>query len=477
MSDEIKKEPWNNTPESLKEAGVDVAVAMGWKKPEAKAEPVVEPEPVIEAPAVEPVVVAPVTPAPAPVVPAMTQQEVIKETAKAVVAEMRPTPPPAPVVPAEPVAPAFELSEEDQADYAVLVYLQESNQARFRGVADKFLDYTKKYYAYQDKWAEENPGKEFNAEDDEHSEWFASNALPVKPKDIEDAKIEMAVERKYQEKIAPEIQKRKSDEAFQKEAPAMSARINKQIVEFVKKVNPELAKLLLDDKGNPDLSPANIERLTEADPIAKRVLENVVNGQFAPVLWELEKSVTPDMNYTLNAQSNQIHAQIDRYRELAEKAITAGTPEAKLRDGKQFQTTSQMAQRQAAILNQSVSREQKQQQVNDLYSTFWSLSVDDVAEFMRDELVKNATQTISELDAMAQKKFKVQPSSAPKEQPTPSGQPHTIPVKSPIVPVVASGKLRAPSLSTGGDSLTAPRQASGEKKSFGEIAVAEHFGR
>lgn len=442
------------TAEELQTRAKERYQSMGWGNPPAPAlkTDVIEvpaevtPDP---APATVPAAVTPVQ-APEPVVETEAEpstRELISrtasETAKAVANAMRP----APAAPA-PVIVEFEMSPDDSEDYKVLKFLQASGDPKFKDVADKFLDYVKKHYAYQDEWAAQNPGKEFNPDEDEHKAWYELNQPDIHPKVLESGRVDMKAEELYNKRLKPELDKITADKALEKGMPVVATNVTKGIIQMVKLVDPELVKMVTDAAGNPDLSEAKVAALGEHDPIAKEVLDNAARAM-EPMLLELELTAVPGYNYSLNPNANAVHRRIDQFRQKYEADLVAA-PEHQIRNGKQFCTVAEMQSNPA------------------LSKTHWCLTIDDLVDMITDHYAAGATKEIQKLNALAEKKYKAR--AQPSTEPVPE------PAKPTVVTPVNSGKPKAPSISSGAESVTTPAITRSTEKSFADTATKEMFG-
>lgn len=441
----------------------DTAVAMGW---EDAAEPPAPPAPVVEPPpAPAPIVPVPAPPAPPP---EPTTAELIERTARATAAAMAP-PTPTPAPPAIP--PALEMIPEDAEDYRVLQFLEGVNP-NYRGKANQYQEWLKVGYAYQDKWLGDHPDEQFDPNADEHKAFYAANPCPVTPKEVDNGRIEMlaeaAAERKYLERVKPDLDRQEVEKVWQKARPQVDRNVCQSVVDMVEAARPDLAKHLRDANGQPNLSAEAVNIVDAADPIAKSILDEIAENQLVPMVTELEKNGVKDLKYRLNPANNAIHAQIDGYRAALEEEIQKLPADQQLRDGRLFTTISRFEALKKAIEDGPGARAEKDQRLADLSNSRWCPTIDDLKGFIVDHLAELAHNRIEKIDGMAKRKY---PNGAP-QPPAPVQPPPEPPAP---LPTPAASRGRPPSISSGADVVTTQNPGGGPPKSYGEQVADVHF--
>lgn len=419
---------------------------------EPKVEPKAEepPKPVEPAPPTTPTTPAPtpVTQPPAqPVAPAPVRIE---------------TPTEEPVV----TAPVDELGEDDRADYEALVFLEQQDPKKYAGKAAEFVDFTKKNYAYQDAWLDKNPGKDFNADDEEHAEWYAANQPKgIERKVIDEAKDDIRIERMVEKRMAPireEHQQEKARKAFHENLPTIATVVTKNLTSLVELVNPELTQHLKDDKGKVSIGKDSAERIRQADPIAARELEAAAM-EVEPMILELEKTAIPELNFVLDPKRNPLHAQIHLHLIETEKAIKAKPAAEQVVEGRQFVT---MAEYNAKVREiQRLPVKAREAQLADYEATIWTAGIDDVEAQIVKTAAAKAKKIIDDIDSAAKRKYvKADPTAqpaAPAAPATPSGD---------------NGKPRPPAIRSESDALTGNRTGENSDKNLAELATSRMFG-
>ena len=440
-------------------------MAFGSKPPEdatpQPAQPEPEPAPAPAAPA------EPEEPEPEPE-PEPTTAEIIaktaKETATAVADALKPAAPaPAPTTQTQSDS-RLELIPEDEEDLKVIKFL-EATDPKWRGKAEQFTSYLKKYYDYQDKWAEGHPGETFNPDDAEHEHWMAGNDPGIDARELDRGRIEMIAEERSEQKLAPireEIRTNRNRKLLEESTPKVVKVLENRLVDFVEKASPELAELL-GPKGKRAITPEAETKMEDADPIAKEILMRTAE-YVAPLIAELERSAVVDENNMsvspLNPSANPAHRIIDGYRRTAERDMAEAGPEAQVfPDGKRFVTVEDLQRRERACRTQS-EREA-------LHRNFRSFTVDEIQDIIVDDASKRARELIENTDKIAKKKYGRGTAGT---QSKPSTEPATT-----SAPRPGSNKPNSPSVSSQNNTVTTPNSASTPSKTYGEQAVALHF--
>lgn len=449
--------------------------------PAATAEPTAEPPP---APAAAPAAATPAEPSPATQTPpeptpapaAATSKADIETAARAaakLVMEEAPKPAVTPVVqPAPQPQPTFDLSPEDKADFEVVQFLERTEPGKYAGRGQPFLDYTKGFYAYQAEWEQRNPGSEFDPDSREHDAWYAKNDPGVDDTDITYGKEKMMEERIYNNRVKPEMDRMKADkrqsdqqEAIRQAQPVIIDNLQGRIVEMVKGVDEALASHITDAKGRPLLTDESIAKIDTADPIAHRVLNDVVKFQLEPMVMALELAAVEGGGYRLNPAANPAHAKISEYIDKAERDMLAAPAEVRIQNGKEFATISQFQRMQQSIRDGAGTETQKQSQLAALDDRYYTLGVDEIEAIVVEECAKTARTRIDFEDGLAKRKYGQSPASRQPEPPTPTPTP------------AANGgnKPNSPSISSAADTVQQRDRNTPAEKKFGEQMASVMF--
>lgn len=262
------------------------------------------------------------------------------------------------------------LSDADRRDLEVFKYLEKTNPTKYEGASKKFLKFTKEFDKYRTKWEEENQGKEFDPQAEDHDQFYAKHQPPHDPDDVEEARINMRVEAKLKEKD------RESDDRYgkletkiieQELAPEIDKRAAGAVAAMVGEVDKDLAKVLA-EKG-PDA-------VAEADPIAFDVLDRSASD-LRQALAELEKLSHPSGRFKFD-DKNRIHGFLDSFATNLERSFKNLPLDEQVRDGKVFATQAEM---------RSMPKEQR--------SRYWAMGPEDIAAALVSETAAGAKKIIA----------------------------------------------------------------------------------
>jgi hypothetical protein len=437
--------------------------AMGWGEPP-------KPKVTAQAPTAPAAPAAPASPAqPAPAaIPQLTQDEVIQRTAAAVGSAVatamtpivqRQQAPPAPSVPSNTEAEQAVIAgmgEEDREDLEAVEFIELSK----KGTRAKHLAYVGAVYAYQDKWLESHPGQDFDPDADEHAQFYAANVPPVSQRELDRAKDDMAFERRYNEKVKPEmdaLKKEKADReelerrnaAWERGAAGVYLTANRAVVSLVKALDPDMAALLTGANGDPDMSNERCQAAAARDPILYEAINVAAKG-----LWQmtvaLERTVLEGFEEKMDPK-NGVHAAIMQAQREEEARILA-TPAEASAGGLRFVTVSEF--------NRTPSAQR---------AGLRCLTVDDMEAMILKNAIEQAKTAFENIDGIAKKKYLPAPSPAPARHtpaPAPSVQPQQI-----------QRRTFSPSISSTSDVVTPDPGLRDRPKTYGEAAVQDHFGR
>ena len=348
--------------------------------------------------------------------------------------------------------------------------MAKSDPGKYGSKPQEFLDFVKKAYAYQDEWLAAHADQEFKWEDTEHAAWWDQNSPEFDRDAMDDARVDMRAEEKWQQKMQPILEKEQAEKAWEKAAPEISNRVVSQVVNMVDMVNPELAKLLRDDKGRPDLRPEAAAKVDAADPIAYEVCDNEARF-LIPLITELEKTGVPGLNHKLDAR-NPVHRTLLQRVRAAEEDIANAPPEDQMFGGKRFATVAEMQRLRNQIESSNDTPERKESRMADLEATRTCLTIEDLVAILTEESAARAKAEIERRDAVARKKYGQNLPTAPKP-PEKAGQPPPREEPLPTAPPSVAG--RPPILATGSELTTPGNPAAGGAKSLGEQVTSVLF--
>lgn len=274
------------------------------------------------------------------------------------------------------------LTNEEKDDYAVIKHMAATNEA-YKDLPGQYLGQMRKIVDYQRKWEAANPGETFDPNNEEHNDFYDRVAPRYSQRDFEDAKIDMAVERrlaKVQGKSDQKAEKLEAEMAMKDAVPLINQSQVTAIRDVLTAVNPELDKLLK-EKG-PDA-------VVEADEVAADIVRAAM-GNLTPFIEAARHIDEPSRRIKINEKNPQ-HVEYIEYLMAQEQAIANGPASGRIKDGKRFASRRDFAAMPA-----------------DQRAKHWFLTVDDliarrVAE--EAELAKDAYKKENErIDKLLQKR-------------------------------------------------------------------------
>lgn len=155
-----------------------------------------------------------------------------------------------------PATPEF-LSEDEKAELPVLEQMEKSNPTKYKGLTKKFTDAIKARQEYEAAWLKENPGKEFDAEADEHNEFFEKNDVDWKDRDYQEALTDLKVApaiKRLEEKNLAELDKLSAKEKAKEIEPLAASESKRNGKALFDAVGGEFAKVVGDNLStNPEV--------------------------------------------------------------------------------------------------------------------------------------------------------------------------------------------------------------------------------
>lgn len=165
-----------------------------------------------------------------------------------------------------------EVPEARREDLAVFTEL-ESMGEKFAGKRAEYVKFAKKEDTYIKGWLADNPGKEFDPESDDHTDFYEANEPEVSERDIRRAEIRLEAkplaEQMATEKskgIQDRLEQFESADKIRETAPKIQENIGIAFGAALSAMSPDILKLV-GEKGH--------EALKESDPEAAAVMEEI----------------------------------------------------------------------------------------------------------------------------------------------------------------------------------------------------------
>jgi len=209
---------------------------------------------------------------------------------------------------------APEIPEDLQDQLDVLKELE--TEDRFKGITKKAVEFARKggvEEQYIKQWRKENPGKEYDPDDQEHSEFYDENDPTAQHEDFDRAfkrAEKKLLKREAVEEVRKEFEPRLQEQATERRRQEIEPQIDEEAKESVRSaaaaISEDLRKTLI-EKGGPSVA--------EEDPLAAQVIDEVL-PRYLPIQEEAVRIFT---NLTPLNPGKLTHAQaqvIETIKEL-----------------------------------------------------------------------------------------------------------------------------------------------------------------
>ncbi len=363
------------------------------KKPEEKVEKVEKPKPTSK-PAMS-----------SPAKPAVMSDADVDRVAEKVVEKM-------PAQEKQQPAPQVDLnlSEDDQERLEALEHIERNNPSR-KGLVAATKAFWAKEEAYRDRWLEKHPGETFNADDDEHADFYEKNDPKVDAREIRKAtkeldreKIKKEIMGELERKGAPEVEQLRAEQKTKEINQALPSILHDVTTSFIGQVGDEFGALL-DVGGRKAITDKTINALREADPDAFEILDEAAGTQRV-LSEELVKLKTLGSGYKLNldlvvphpstGEDIYPHRDLINFANRLEGQIASLDPEERMKGTREFTTQADMGKRIQAIIAGKGTKDEKQSKIAGLQQQYWTLDPDSIHVAL---VAENAAKTKSRIDS------------------------------------------------------------------------------
>lgn len=216
-----------------------------------------------------------------------------------------------------------DMADEDRRDYEIAEHLAkiDPRYANAPAIVKGLVQQAEDYAA---RWENANPGKTFNPSDEEHDEFYATQARPWSEAEFDDARVDMLAEKKAQQRDAQHkeaMASTQADVAHMELAPTVSKHFNDATL--------DIAKLVGDDVHQA-LTTGGWDALHQKDPIQSRVLAATLQ-ELHPFV-EAAIELDDPRGRIRNDPKNPAHAQWNMVVNAGESRLTG----VRLEDGRLF---------------------------------------------------------------------------------------------------------------------------------------------
>ena len=229
------------------------------------------------------------------------------------------------------------LSGREKHELDVAKYMAKNNPDQHRDAPKIYLANVKSAEEYRQRWLNQNPGKAYDPDDDEHSDFFDSLKEPYSDYEFEQARAEAAAERvasRREAKTEKRIQEVEQDAAHTDLRRVTESTMTGAFGLLVGEV---------DKAALTDLNKGGWEALAERDPILAPVLAAAV-GEMEPMIRTIVEIDDPKGRIKLDVDGNPQHAAWGHFLIQKESELTGETDA----DGRVFATRDQFRRMSAA---------------------------------------------------------------------------------------------------------------------------------
>jgi hypothetical protein len=437
----------------------------------AKGQPKSEPATTTQRPATPPIA------APAATVPEVKPPQrkrldiegLVQKTATAVAEKINGTAPQPPATQPSPAPAKFEMTPDDKNDNDVLTFMEKKGQVA-KGTTAKHAAFVQALAEYRAKWEKAHEGQEFDADADEHNDFYAKNQPEFDAVKFEEAAKEWDFEKRYQARARDDksaqdeqIKTIQRDRRVEKIMPAIITAQANAIADMIKDADPDAFKLVSDANGGLDLNQGTLAKLMQYNrPLALRIVESAKNLDAA--IEELRKFSDTEMqklDYRFNPAGNQVHSYIAEIAHNSERLMLSAPAEKQIRDGKKFISGRDWN----AKMNETHNDPEKRR---DFKSKFWTFTPDDLEQLVIASEKGSVKGKVLEFEEYAESRAKARGAQPPAK--APETAPTTVPTPAPT-----QDRIAPPNLASSADTVTTHTVTLPGEKSFAETAAEVAF--
>lgn len=248
--------------------------------------------------------------------PSMGEMVTQAATAAATAAIKATQPAPSPKV----EAPTPELPDDIAEDLAAYKAMEEMSP-KYRGLADKVVEFSKKggiEEQYINQWKKANPGKEFDSDDEDHEDFYATKAPDFSETDLKKA-TKQVLKRELQEdmdrRITPKLEEQRVQQIAKEVEPVLAQTSYNLTATALGVLGDDLLKIAA-EKGDAGLE--------EADPLALQVVGEVL-PQYEAMAHEVVRVFSGVSKVA--EKPSQLHSQINDLALKLDHAVSQVEPE------------------------------------------------------------------------------------------------------------------------------------------------------
>lgn len=236
----------------------------------------------------------------------------------------------------KPKAETEDLPEKYQNDIPILQRMEKMWPDKYKGLAEKFAKASRRVEAYRTKWEQENPGREFDPDDNEHSSFISSNEVDWEDGEYIDARAEIKAEQ-IVEKERTETKKKFDELEHRLTEKDLEPTIRKRQADVARELIKELDKdllVLVDPDGR--INKEELEKRQESDPEKVEAVMKAAS-KVAQFIDTAERILHPSGKFKFD-EKNDRHVDVAKFLIDQEDLILADEGSQIAPDGKRFST-------------------------------------------------------------------------------------------------------------------------------------------
>lgn len=285
--------------------------------------------------------------------------------------------------------PDKDLPEKDRRKIPALQKMEAMNPEKYKGISEKYRENARAQKEYIGKWKAENSGEKFDPDSSDHDDFYKENDVAWDEDDFMDARIELAADRKLSSKSSKEGERLQKLESLERER-SMGEEIEVKRVSAMSQtltgISNDYKDLIKDGK----VDNAAIKKFSEEEPEIAEIVISSVNTSDAIAheavrLFNGLSSADVSVDAKGNP-NNPIHSYIHDSAVEAEKAILAGSSEAKIKNGKTFASSTELSQMTV-----------------DQASKHWGVGSDEVISVIASSFAREASEKVKNFEEQLEK--------------------------------------------------------------------------
>ena len=221
------------------------------------------------------------------------------------------------------------LTQKQRDQLIVYQELEALKPAQYKGITEQYLKSIPEIQEYVKTWAKENPGVPFDADDEQHNEFFARIEPEVDEDDWKKAEITIGAREIATQAVKPlneKIAAMEQERARNTLEPVIQQKVLQSVEMLLNEFDPEIAGEIK--------KPDGVKELMERDPITAGILNHVA-GSVSALTAELVRLHDPNAGVNYDP-ANPAHKELSDFILSQEERISKLSRDDQMRDGKRF---------------------------------------------------------------------------------------------------------------------------------------------